>query len=193
MLDRKKETGDWTLVIRPAKGRLEINLKELWRYRDLVGLFVRRDFVAKYKQTILGPLWFFLQPLFTTIIYTIVFGSIAGISTDGLPQMLFYMSGVVAWNYFASCITSTSTTFVDNAHLFGKVYFPRLTVPFSIVISNLISFGIQLIFLIFFMVFFALRGAVFTPTAALFLFPVLLFLMAILGLGMGIIISSLNV
>ncbi len=184
--------SNWTMVIKPKKHWLDLDLKELWRYKDLIVLFVRRDFVAKYKQTILGPLWFLIQPLLTTIMFTVVFGKIAKISTDGLPQMLFYMAGITSWNYFSQSLRATSNTFVGNAGIFGKVYFPRLTMPISIVISNLVQFGIQFLFLISFMIFFYISGADFSPNIYVLLIPVLLFLMAGLGLGFGIIISSLT-
>lgn len=186
------EKQNWTLEIRPKRHLLDINLKELWRYKDLIVLFVRRDFVAKYKQTILGPLWFIIQPLLTTLMFTVVFGNIAGIPTDGLPKMLFYMSGITAWNYFALCLKSTSNTFVKNAGIFGKVYFPRLAMPISIVISGLIQFFIQFLFLIGFMIYFWITGVEFGPNIYILLIPVLIFLMAGLGLGFGIIISSLT-
>ena len=184
--------NDWTMVIQPKRNLLEVNLKEIWQYKDLIYLFFRRDFVAKYKQTILGPLWFIIQPLFTTIMFTIVFGKIAGISTDGLPKMLFYMAGTVSWTYFSQCLTGTANTFTTNAGIFGKVYFPRLTVPISIVISNLITFGIQFSFLLVFMLYFGLRGASIHPNLYVLLIPFLILLMAGLGLGFGIIISSLT-
>jgi len=186
------EEKNWTLEIKPKRHLLDINLKELWQYKDLIFLFVRRDFVAKYKQTILGPLWFLIQPLLTTIMFTVVFGNIAGISTDGLPKMLFYLTGITAWNYFAESFKATSNTFVTNAAIFGKVYFPRLTMPISIVISGLIQFGIQFLFLLGFMVYFAIVGADFSPNIYVLLIPVLIFIMAGLGLGFGIIISSLT-
>ena len=136
-------TQPWTKIIRPNNGWFDIHPGELWKYRDLIGLFVWRDFVSIYKQTILGPLWYFIQPLLTTAVFTIIFSSVARLPTDGIPPFLFYLSGVIAWRYFADCLNSTSNTFVSNAHIFGKVYFPRLAVPVSVVISNLISFGIQ--------------------------------------------------
>ena len=146
--------NDWDLVIEPHSSLFSLNLKDVWRYRDLLGLLVRRDFVSFYKQTILGPLWFFIQPLFTTITFTFIFGNLAGISTDGLPQPLFYMSGIVAWNYFADCLTKTSSVFKDNAGIFGKVYFPRLIMPLSIIASNLVKLSVQLLmFLILFLYF----------------------------------------
>jgi lipopolysaccharide transport system permease protein len=188
----QKDNQNWSLVIKPKRSLFDVNLKAIWNYRDLIALFVRRDFVAKYKQTILGPLWFLIQPLLTTLMYTIVFGKIAGISTDGLPKMLFYMSGITAWNYFAESFKATSNTFVTNAAIFGKVYFPRLALPISTVISGLIQFAIQFLFLIGFMIYFGLTGASFSPNIYILLIPVLIILMAGLGLGMGIIISSLT-
>jgi lipopolysaccharide transport system permease protein len=183
---------DWTLIIRPKTRWFELHLSDLWRYRDLVMLFVRRDFVSTYKQTILGPLWFVIQPLLTTLTFTLLFGNIAGLSTDGLPKILFYLSGVTAWNYFSECLIATSDTFKTNSGLFGKVYFPRLAVPVSIVISNLIKFGIQLGLFLGFYFYFIATGAAIRPTRALALLPVLLLLMAALGLGSGIIVSSLT-
>lgn len=191
-MSKSEERQEWTMEIKPRRGLLEIDLKELWRYRDLILLFVRRDFVAKYKQTILGPLWFLIQPLITTIMFTIVFGKIAKIPTDGLPQMLFYMTGIVAWNYFAECLKTTSNTFVANAQLFGKVYFPRLALPISVVLSNLFTFIIQFLFLLLFMVYFYVRGANLQPNTTLLLLPFLVLLLALLGLGFGIIVSSLT-
>lgn len=182
----------WDLVIKPKRNLFDINFRELWKFRDLIGLFVRRDFVAKYKQTILGPLWFILQPLLQTLIFTVVFGRIAGLSTDGLPQMLFYLAGIVPWTYFSTSLNLTSKTFVENAKIFGKVYFPRLAVPISIVISNLIQFAIQLIFLLVFMIIYWMQGYKFGPDLSIFLLPVLVILLAALGLGFGIIISSLT-
>ncbi len=182
----------WDLIIRPKRRIFDFNISELWEFRDLIALFVRRDFVAKYKQTILGPLWFIIQPLLQTLMFTIVFGRIAGISTDGLPPMLFYLAGIVPWTYFSHSLNLTSQTFVQNAILFGKVYFPRLTVPVSIVISNLIQFVIQFSFLFVFMIIFWIRGYEFGPTVHLILLPVLILLLAGLGLGFGIIVSSLT-
>lgn len=183
---------NWDLSIKPRKHLFDINLKELWRYRDLIMLFVRRDFVAKYKQSILGPLWFIIQPLLTTIMFVVVFGNIAGIPTDGLPKMLFYMSGIVCWTYFSTSLSTTSDTFIANAGIFGKVYFPRLASPISIVISNLIQFGIQFSFLLAFMLFYWLKGTPICPNITVLLIPFLIILMAGLGLGFGIIISSLT-
>ncbi len=186
------ENQNWTLEIKPKRHLFDINFKELWHYRDLIMLFVRRDFVSKYKQTILGPLWFVIQPLLTTLMFVVVFGNIAGIPTDGLPKILFYMTGITAWNYFAESLRATSNTFVQNAGIFGKVYFPRLTMPISVVISGLIQFFIQFLFLVAFMIYYAIVGADFSPNIYVLLIPVLIFIMAGLGLGFGIIISSLT-
>lgn len=185
-------TEDWDLVITPRKKWYDLQLRDVWNYRDLIGLFVRRDFVSRYKQTILGPLWFIIQPLFTSLVFTVIFGNIAQLPTDGLPQMLFYMSGNILWGYFSSCLTSTSTTFTSNAHLFGKVYFPRLVMPISTVISNLITFAIQFAFLLGYMLFFYLRGSDIRLTTWALALPLLILLMAGLGLGFGIIISSMT-
>jgi lipopolysaccharide transport system permease protein len=184
---------DWDIEITPHNSLFDLKLKEVWHYRDLLMLLVRRDFVSFYKQTILGPLWFFIQPLFTTIIYTFVFGSLAKIPVDGLPQPLFYLAGITAWNYFADCLTKTSTVFTANAGLFGKVYFPRLIVPLSIVVSNLIRFGVQMALFLLMMGIYALKGANVHPNAYLLLFPLLLLLMAMLGLGLGMIISAMTI
>lgn len=186
------DNDNWTMVIEPRRNLFDLRLGELWRYRDLVMLFVRRDFVSVYKQTILGPLWYLIQPLLTTITFTVIFGNIAQLPTDGLPQFLFYMSGTVIWTYFAECLTKTSNTFVNNANLFGKVYFPRMAVPVSILISNLITFGIQFAFFLVFMFFFALNGSAVRPNLWVLFSPVLILMMAGLGLGFGIIISSLT-
>jgi len=187
-----QKTEDWDLVIEGRASLLDLKLKSVWRYRDLLRMFVKRDFISFYKQTILGPLWFFIQPLLTSLVFTFVFGNLAGIGTDGLPQFLFYLAGVTAWNYFAECLTKTSTVFRDNANIFGKVYFPRLIMPLSIVTSNLVKFGVQLLLLIGSMVYFLAKGADFSPTWALALFPVLIILMAMLGLGLGLIITAMT-
>jgi len=156
-------------------------------------MFVWRDFVAQYKQTILGPLWHLIQPIFTTALFTIIFGRVAKLPTDGLPPMLFYMAGITCWNYFAQCINSTAGTFIGNAGIFGKVYFPRLCVPVSTVISNIIRFSIQFGLFLCFMAYFWMRGASFHPNALVLLTPVLVLIMAALGLGLGIIVSSLTI
>ncbi len=183
---------EWDLVIEPQSSLLQLNLKDVWRYRDLLWLLVKRDFVSFYKQTILGPLWFFIQPLFTTIIFTFIFGNLAGLSTDGLPQPLFYMAGITAWNYFADCLTKTSTVFRDNANIFGKVYFPRLIMPLSIVVSNLVRFGVQMLLFFMMLGYYAYTGANFHLNAYVLLFPILVLLMALLGLGLGLIITALT-
>ena len=189
---KEPDEEEWNLIISPKRGLLDINLKEIWRYRDLTMLFVRRDFVSRYKQTILGPLWFIIQPILTTLMFTLVFGRLAGISTDGLPPMLFYMAGTVAWSYFSTCLNATSNTFIANAGIFGKVYFPRLTVPISIVISNLIQFGIQFALMMALMLIYALSGVHIHVNIYVLLIPYLLVLMALMGLGFGIIVSSLT-
>ena len=189
------QSNDWDLIIKQNTSLFDLKLNELWRYRDLLLMFVKRDFVSFYKQTILGPLWFFIQPIFTTIVFTFVFGKLAGISTDGLPQQLFYLTGITSWNYFSDCLTKTSTVFKDNANIFGKVYFPRLIMPLSIVVSNLVRFGVQLLLLIFAMVYFWLnpvQNAIFEVTTAVFIFPFLVILMALLGLGLGLIITAIT-
>ncbi len=187
----EKETS-WDLVIEPPKGWLNLHLRDLWRYRDLVALFVRRDFVAFYKQTILGPLWHIIQPLLTTLMLTIVFGRIAGLPTDGVPQFIFYMAGTTVWNYFSNCLTRTSNTFTANASIFGKVYFPRMTVPVAAVVSQLIAFAIQFaLFLVFYFIY-ILKGAALHPNWSIALLPLLLVLMGGLGLGFGILISSMT-
>ena len=183
---------EWDLVIEPQSSLLDLNLKDVWRYRDLLWLLVKRDFVSFYKQTILGPLWFFIQPLFTTIIFTFIFGNLAGLSTDGLPQPLFYMAGITAWNYFADCLTKTSTVFRDNANIFGKVYFPRLIMPLSIVVSNLVRFGVQMLLFFMMLGYYAFTGAAFAPNAYILLFPILVLQMALLGLGLGLVITALT-
>ncbi|TCC92250.1 ABC transporter permease [Pedobacter frigiditerrae] len=181
----------WTIESKSSLFDLKFN--EVWAYRDLLLLLVRRDFVSFYKQTMLGPLWFFIQPLFTTIIFTFIFGNLAGISTDGLPKPLFYMAGITAWNYFADCLTKTSTVFKDNANIFGKVYFPRLIMPLSIVVSNLVRFGVQMILFLLMMAYYHfVIGASFNITWAITLFPVIVILMALLGLGAGMIISAMT-
>lgn len=182
----------WDMIIGPQRNLLDLRLRELWHARDLVLLFVRRDFVSIYKQTILGPLWYLIQPLLTTIVFTVVFGSIAKLPTDGLPAFLFYMSGTLIFTYFASSLSKTSETFVSNAGLFGKVYFPRLAVPVSILISNLIAFAIQFGFFLVFIGYFYLRGTSVHLNWWVLFTPVLLLMMAGLGLGFGIIVSSLT-
>ncbi len=183
---------NWDLVIRPHGRWFNLHLDDLWRYRDLVFLFVRRDFVAQFKQTILGASWFVIQPLLTTIVFAIIFGNLAQLSTDRLPKMLFYLSGNVVWLYFSNVLTASANTFVGNAHLFGKVYFPRLAVPLSLAVSNLIKFGLQVGFFLAFWVYYALIGTDIRMTPAALLFPILVLIMAMQALGLGILFSSMT-
>lgn len=180
------------MIIQPKAHLFDLNLKEVWRYRDLLLLFVKRDFIAQYKQTILGPLWHLIQPIFTTVMFLLVFGKIANIPTDGVQPALFYMSGITIWNYFASCLNSTSGTFVANAGIFGKVYFPRLVIPLSNVLSNMVKFGIQFLLLLAMMIFYSFKGFPVHFGITWLWIPVLMIMMAGLGLGLGIIISSLT-
>lgn len=189
----KEETNqDWTTVIKPRNKLFEVNLKEIWDYRDLLTLFVKRDIITSYKQTILGPLWWIIQPLMTVVMYMVVFGGIAGIPTEGVPQPLFYLGGVCMWQYFSDCLTKTSNTFVNNASIFGKVYFPRMIMPIENVISNLVRFGIQLGLFAVVYVIYAIAGTAACPNWYLLLFPLLVVMMAGLALGFGIIISSMT-
>ena len=182
---------EWTNVISSEHSLFKLNLKEVWDYRDLVYMFVKRDFVSSFKQTILGPLWFFINPIFTTVVYLIVFGNIANLSTDGAPKILFYLAGVTLWNYFSSSLGGTSNVFVGNAGIFGKVYFPRLVMPITIVISNLMRFGVQ--FLLFIVVFFYYwyKGEV-TPNWWVLFTPIFILMMSLFALGVGMIFSSLT-
>jgi lipopolysaccharide transport system permease protein len=193
MNEQLKNTA-WTETIEPKNSLLSLHLAEAWRYRDLMWLFIRRDFVAVYKQTILGPLWYFMQPLFTMLMFSFIFKRLAGISTDGVPGPLFYLIGITCWNYFSTCLTSTATTFRDNQMLFGKVYFPRIITPLSIVCSNLIRFTIQFImFLAFYFYYlFYLKNTTFEPNAYILLLPLLIAILAFLALGAGMLISSLT-
>ena len=186
-------TEKWTEIISPKRSLLDINLKELWRYRDLIMLFVRRDFVSQYKQTILGPIWLFIQPLFTTLTFFFVFNQIAKIPTDNIDPILFYLSGITLWNYFSDCFNKTSNTFVANAGIFGKVYFPRLATPISIVFSNLIKLGIQVLLFIAIMGYqIIFKGAEVNINLHILILPFLIILMAVMGLGLGIIFSALT-
>ena len=183
----------WDLVIKPKNKWYDIDIMAIWRYRDLLMLLVRRDFVSVYKQTILGPIWFFIQPVITTLTFTFIFGNLAGISTDGMPKILFYLSGITLWTYFADCLTKTSSTFVANAGVFGKVYFPRLVVPVSSLISNLIKLGIQVLLFLIIWVYYLTNSHTINPQwQLLWLLPILIVIMAGLGLGFGILISSLT-
>lgn len=182
---------DWLFEITPKNKFFSLNLKEVWQYRDLLLLFVKRDVVTVYKQTILGPLWYLLQPLFTSITFTIIFNKVAGIDTGAVPPFLFNLAGIMVWNYFTACLTDTSDTFKKNAAIFGKVYFPRLIMPLSTVISNLLKFGIQFLIFIAFYVFYYLQGAAISMNASILFFALMIALMGILGLGLGMLISSL--
>ena len=182
----------WLTVIRPKTGWFDIDLKEIWRYRDLIKMFVKRDFVTFYKQTVLGPLWFIINPVLTTLVFTIVFGGIAGLSPGGVPDFLFYMAGNTIWLYFATCLTNTSSTFIANSRIFGKVYFPRLTMPIATVIFALISFTVQFILFIILLVIMKLSGSAVAPNIWIAITPLLMVEVAMLGLGVGIIISALT-
>lgn len=185
------QNNQWTETIGSSHSLFDLNLKEVWRYRDLVYMFVKRDFVSGFKQTILGPVWFFINPIFTTLVYLVVFGNIANLSTDGAPKILFYLAGVTLWNYFSSCLTGTASVFTSNAGIFGKVYFPRLVMPISIVVSNLMRFGVQMsLFLIVFFYYLA-KGEV-QPNWWILATPFLILLMAMFALGMGMIFSSMT-
>ena len=183
---------NWTLIIRPQQKLWSVDFKEIWRYRDLIALFVKRNIVIQYKQTILGPLWYIIQPVLTVIMNMVVFGGIAGMSTDGVPQILFYLAGNVCWFYFSDCLNQTSKTFTDNQAMFGKVYFPRMVVPISTVLSNLLRFGIQIgLFVVLYLYYFC-AGTSVSPNRYLLLFPVFIILLAGLGLGFGILVSSMT-
>ncbi len=184
--------NDWTLIIKPRSNWFNFNLKELWHYKDLIMLFVKRDFISVYKQTILGPLWYIIQPILTAITYSVMFGKIANISTGGTPKLVFYLAGITIWNYFSDCLNKTSNTFISNASVFGKVYFPRLTVPISIIISNMITFFIQLLLFISFILYYSLTGSQIHISKYIFILPILIIIMAGIALGVGIIISSLT-
>ena len=188
MEDKQK----WSYEIDSKRGLFRLNLNEVWEYRDLLFLFVKRDVITAYKQTVLGPLWYLIEPLFTSIIFTLIFNNVANIPTGQVPPFLFNLAGVTIWNYFKSCLTKTSNTFAGNAGVFGKVYFPRLIVPISSVISNLIRFAIQIfVFFVFFCYFYFYKDANIGLNRYVFLFPILVILMGMLGLGLGMIISSL--
>ena len=183
---------EWTMIIRPQEKLWKINLKEVWAYRDLITLFVKRNIVVQYKQTILGPLWYLIQPVLTVIMNMVVFGGIAHMSTDGIPQALFYMAGNVCWFYFSDCLNQTSNTFVANQGMFGKVYFPRMVVPISTVMSNLLRFGIQLLLFVAIWIYFFASGSDIHLTWTILLVPILVVMLAGLGLGFGILISSMT-
>ena len=191
-MSQTTENENWTTIIKPRNKLFEVNLKEIWDYRDLMTLFVKRTITVQYKQTVLGPLWWLIQPAMTVIMYMVVFGGIAGIPTDGIPQPLFYLGGVAMWQYFSDCLTKTSNTFVANSGIFGKVYFPRLIMPLSGAISNLVRFGIQLGLFVLVYIYYFIIGEAPSPNWYLLLFPLLVVMMAGLALGFGIIISSMT-
>src|SRR5574343_55555 len=184
--------NDYTFVIKPKRSLWDLNLKELWQYRDLLMLLVKRDFISVYKQTILGPVWFFIQPLLTTVTFTVIFGMVAKIPTGGIPELLFYLTGITFCNYFSSCLTSTSNTFVSNASVFGKVYFPRLIVPISVVISNLMKLAIQFVLLLVVWMYYLVFTDAIHPQTTLVFMPVVLVLFALMGLGFGLIFSAMT-
>ena len=190
-MDNENEQEDWLFVIKPKNKFLSLNLKEVWQYRDLLFLFVKRDIITVYKQTVLGPLWYLIQPLFTSLTFTIIFNNVAGISTGSVPPFLFNLTGITVWNYFTACLNGTSDTFKANANVFGKVYFPRIITPLSIVISNLIKFGIQFLIFIAFYIFYYLKGVNLILNGFAVFFPFLIITMGILGLGLGMLISSM--
>ncbi|MDF2552048.1 MAG: transporter permease [Chryseobacterium sp.] len=182
---------EWTEIIEDSHSLFDLKLKEVWRYKDLVYMFVKRDFVSSFKQTVLGPIWFFINPIFTTLAYLIIFGNIANLPTDGAPKILFYLAGVMLWNYFSSSLTGTSSTFSGNAGIFGKVYFPRLVTPISVVISNLMRFGVQFLLFLGFWSYFLFKGEV-QPNIWMLATPFLIILMAAFALGAGMIFSALT-
>jgi lipopolysaccharide transport system permease protein len=188
----KHKESEWDLIIEPETGRWSLNLAEVIKFRDLLVLFVKRDFVTFYKQTVLGPLWFFIQPLLRVGIYYVIFARIANVSTDGIPPILFYLTGLTFWEYFASSWKKTSETFIENQHIFGKVYFPRLVVPISVMISNGIKLGIQFILFMLFWIYYYFSGAEVSMQPEVLLLPVLILIIALLGLGSGLIVTSLT-
>jgi lipopolysaccharide transport system permease protein len=181
-----------TYYITPQKNLFDLRLNEIWAYRDLLVLFIKRDITVSYKQTVLGPLWFIIQPIFTTLIFVIIFRRIAGISTDGIPPILFYLGGVIVWNYFADCLRLTSDTFVKNSGIFGKVYFPRVIVPLSVVISNLVKFAIQFIVFVCFFIYYLSTGSILHPNFTLVLIPVYILILSAMGLAFGLLISGMT-
>lgn len=190
-MSHNQDTNDWLFEITPKNNFFSLNLKEVWQYRDLLFLFVKRDVITVYKQTVLGPLWYLIQPLFTSITFTIIFNNVAGINTGIVPPFLFNLAGITVWNYFTACLNGTSDTFKANAAIFGKVYFPRIITPLSVVISNLLKFGIQFMIFIVFYVFFYFQGADLSLNSSILFFPFLIIVMGVLGLGLGMLISSM--
>lgn len=186
--------AEWDIIIQPPQGFVPLDLRAVWTYRNLIWLFFKRDFVAFYKQTVLGPLWYLIQPTLTAFTFYIIFGRIANISTNGVPPFLFYMSGIVLWGYFANCLTNNSEIFSKNASLFGKVYFPRMVVPISVAMSGVVAFGIQFGLLLTVTLMFVLtNGSVSFPGPGIVLIPVLIFYVACLGVGVGLIVSAMTV
>lgn len=186
------ENIEYTTVIKPKNKLFEVDFKEIWQYRDLLSMFVKRNIITQYKQTILGPAWFFVQPALTTVMYTVIFSGVAKLSTDGLPEAMFYLAGIVCWQYFSDCLNKTSSTFTDNQAMFGKVYFPRLIVPLATVTSNLVRMGIQLLLFVLVYLYFLWEGVSLSPNIYILLLPLLILMLAGLALGFGIIISSLT-
>ncbi|WP_027377061.1 ABC transporter permease [Kaistella palustris] len=186
-----KPQQEWTETIESSHSLFDLRLDEVWRYRDLVYMFVKRDFVSGFKQTVLGPVWFFINPIFTTVVFVLVFGNIAKLSTDGIPQVLFYLSGITLWNYFSTSLTGTSNIFTANASIFGKVYFPRLVMPITIVISSLMKFGVQFLLFLAVWFFYLMKGNI-HPNIWMLATPFLILLMAVFALGVGMLFSALT-
>lgn len=182
----------WELIIRPQNSFFNLRLAEVWKYKDLIGLFVKRDFISFYKQTILGPIWFFIQPIFTTIVYVFIFGTLASLSTDGIPAPLFYIAGITTWTYFSDCLIKTSTVFRDNTAIFGKVYFPRLIMPLSITLSSLVKFFVQILLLVIMIIFFSIKDNQNFMTINIIFFPVLVLIMAAQGMGLGLLVTAVS-
>ncbi|PIQ15235.1 MAG: ABC transporter permease [Flavobacteriales bacterium CG18_big_fil_WC_8_21_14_2_50_32_9] len=191
MQEKINANKNWKFIISPKSNVIELNLKEVWNYRDLLMLFIKRDIVTIYKQTILGPLWYLIQPLFTAVIFTIIFNNVANIDTNGIPPFLYNLAGITIWNYFKDCLLATSDTFKSNQHIFGKVYFPRLILPLSVVLSNLIKFCIQLIVFVTFYIYYTANGVEVSPNKLIVFFPILVITMGFFSLGLGMIISSM--
>jgi lipopolysaccharide transport system permease protein len=190
-MQHNPQNDDWDLVIKGHTTLFDLRLKEVWHYRDLLFLFVKRDFVTFYKQTILGPLWFFIQPLLTTVTFTIIFGTVAQLSTDGAPKVIFYMAGITLWNYFSNCLTSVAVVFSANASIFGKVYFPRLIMPLTVVISNLMKFGVQFLLFLCFVIYFVIQGQIY-PNLYILLTPLIILLMALISMGIGLVLTAMT-
>lgn len=190
-MKNNNKSEDWDLIITGQHSLFDVNFKDLWHYRDLLYLFVKRDFVTVYKQTILGPLWFFIQPLLTTITFAIIFGSVAQLSTDGAPKIVFYMAGITLWNYFSNCLTTVAGVFNANAGMFGKVYFPRLIMPLTVVISNLMKFGVQFLLFLCFVIYFVIQGKI-EPNLYIALIPFIILLMALIAMGIGLVLTAMT-